>query len=245
MTETLETLRRKIDRAGQLGSVVSAMRALATVSIGQYERAVQSLEDYQRTVHLGLAACMRSGAVVSVPHMEQTGDVVTAVVFGSDQGLVGQFNDSISEFSRQQLAGRPLGMLWLVGERVAARFGGAEAAQRKLLVVPSSVSGIAPFVTGILAQVENYRAARPGATVYVFFNKVKVGASYEPACERLLPLDAQWRRKFLRPRWPTRNLPEVIGSLESALRAHLREYLFIGSVRNFVCEPVGSINRSL
>ncbi len=241
--ETLETLRRKIDRAGQLASVVSAMRALATMSIGQYERAVQSLDDYQRTVHLGLAACMRSGAAVAVPQMELAGGTVTAVVFGSDQGLVGQFNDIVADFARQQLAGQPVDRLWLVGERVAARFEAADAAERTVLVVPSSVGGIAPLVTRVLAQVEDYRAARPGATVHIFFNKVKVGAAYEPAGERLLPLDAQWRQQFLQLRWPTHNLPEVVGSLESALRAHLREYLFISLFRA-CAESLASENAS-
>jgi len=43
MTDTLESLRRKIDGATELESVVRTMKALAASSIVQYERAVQEL----------------------------------------------------------------------------------------------------------------------------------------------------------------------------------------------------------
>ena len=55
----MQSLSRKIAGAGDLQGVVSAMKALAASSIGQYEKAVQSLDDYYRTVELGLSACLR------------------------------------------------------------------------------------------------------------------------------------------------------------------------------------------
>ena len=59
MSDTAASLRRKIASAGELESVVRTMKAMAAASIGQYENAVRSLEDYYRTVQLGLAACFR------------------------------------------------------------------------------------------------------------------------------------------------------------------------------------------
>ncbi len=52
-------LRRKIDSAGDLQSVVRTMKTLAASSIGQYERSVRALGDYHRTVELGLSVCFR------------------------------------------------------------------------------------------------------------------------------------------------------------------------------------------
>jgi F-type H+-transporting ATPase subunit gamma len=70
------------------------MKALAGSSIGQYKRAVEALDVYLRTVELGLLACLhgdgqslRTG-IVKQQHTTQIG----AVIFGSDQGLVGSFN---------------------------------------------------------------------------------------------------------------------------------------------------------
>ena len=53
------SLRRKIDGAGDLQSVVRTMKALAASSIGQYEQSVSALADYARTVELGLSVCFR------------------------------------------------------------------------------------------------------------------------------------------------------------------------------------------
>ena len=66
MSGTMESLRRKIDGAGDLEGVVRSMKALAASSIGQYEKAVQSLDDYYRTVELGLVACLRQAGPVSL-----------------------------------------------------------------------------------------------------------------------------------------------------------------------------------
>ncbi|HII80059.1 MAG TPA: F0F1 ATP synthase subunit gamma, partial [Methanosarcina sp.] len=43
MSETTESLRKKIDRANDLQSVVRTMKALAASSIGQYEKSVSAL----------------------------------------------------------------------------------------------------------------------------------------------------------------------------------------------------------
>ena len=60
MSDTLASLRRKIGGAGDLKSVVRSMKALAASSIGQYEKSVLALADYDRTVELGLAVCLRN-----------------------------------------------------------------------------------------------------------------------------------------------------------------------------------------
>src|SRR5271168_2127973 len=106
MSDTLASLRRKIDGAGDLESVVRSMKALAASSIGQYEKSVLALSDYYRTVELGLVVCLRNRRAAMT---EQEGPpagparAVTGVVFGSDQGLVGQFNDVLADFVSRKL----------------------------------------------------------------------------------------------------------------------------------------------
>lgn len=62
MSDTMTSLRHKIDSAANLQSVVRTMKAVAASSIGQYENALRSLDDYYRTVQLGLTACLRQNA---------------------------------------------------------------------------------------------------------------------------------------------------------------------------------------
>ena len=73
MSDTTASLRRKIDSAGDLQSVVRTMKALAASSIGQYEKSVRALADYYRTVELGLGVCFReSEPAPSIGRTERT-----------------------------------------------------------------------------------------------------------------------------------------------------------------------------
>src|SRR5579862_8724688 len=120
MSGTTEVLRRKISSAGDLQAVVRAMKALAASSIGQYERSVLALADYYRTVELGLSACFRESQPAA-PEAERRGTdnagAIGAIVFGSDQGLVGQFNDVVADYAIGTLAALPgKSRVWAVGE---------------------------------------------------------------------------------------------------------------------------------
>jgi F0F1-type ATP synthase gamma subunit len=90
MSDTTASLRRKISSAGELQSVVRTMKALAASSIGQYEKSVSALGDYNRTVEMGLGLCFRkSGLAAPITAAKGRTDEksVGAVVFGCDQGL--------------------------------------------------------------------------------------------------------------------------------------------------------------
>jgi F-type H+-transporting ATPase subunit gamma len=247
MSDTTASLRRKIGGAGDLQSVVRTMKAVAASSIGQYEKSVNALGDYYRTVELGLGACFReSGAAGSIPERkEQPGeDDIGAVVFGSDQGLVGQFNEVVADYAVRTLAalpGKP--KVWAVGERVHERLSDAGLRPIGIFAVPNSVKAIVPLVGQIQIESEAYRAKGEYARLYVFHNRPQSGALYEPVGQRLLPFDAAWRKGLAQVRWPTGNLPEVMGSGATTLLALIREYLFISLFRA-CAESLASENAS-
>jgi len=247
MSDTAANLRRKINSAGDLQSVVRTMKALAASSIGQYERSVRALADYQRTVELGLSACFRESqpAVVMVVNKRQAkAGAIGSVVFGSDQGLVGQFNDVVADYAIKTLAALPgTPQVWAVGERVHARLADAGLPLMGLFTVPNSVKAIAPLVGQILVESEMRRNLGEGTELYLFYNRPAKGSVYAPVSRRLLPLDETWRDELTRLSWPTGNLPEVIGGSTTALRALIREYLFISLFRA-CAESLASENAS-
>ena len=112
-----------------------------------------------------------------------------------------------------------------------------------LFEVPNSVGAITPLVGRIQIESEAKRAAGDYARVYVFHNRPKSGALYEPVSQRLLPLDAEWQRGLAALRWPTKLLPEVMGDGTGTLRALIREYLFISLFRA-CAESLASENAS-
>jgi F-type H+-transporting ATPase subunit gamma len=247
MSDTTASLRRKISSAGDLQSVVRTMKALAASSIGQYEKSVAALGDYYRTVELGLGVCFRAShpAASGEKRKGQTeAGAIGAVVFGSDQGLVGQFNDIVADYAIKTLAalpGKP--HVWAVGERVHARLADAGLPLMGLFTVPNSVQAITPLVGQIQIASEAHRAKDEYAQLYVFHNRPQSGALYEPVSQRLLPLDASWAEGLAKIPWPTKNLPEVMDDGTTTLRALIREYLFISLFRA-CAESLASENAS-
>lgn len=235
MSNTTANFRRVIGNAEDLQSVVSTMKALAASSIGQYENSVRSLEDYYRVVELALGACIRasnSTGSVNVSARQTEPAVIGAIVFGSDQGLVGQFNDAVAECAIKTLAllpGKPL--VWAVGERVHARLADAGLTLKGLFEVPNSVNGITPLIGQIQLQSETVLATEEDAHVYVFHNKPRPGGLYTSTSQQLLPLDNAWRTSLSEVSWPTGLLPEILGSNNATLHALIREYLFISLFR--------------
>src|SRR5665647_516024 len=174
MSNTTASLRRKIGGAGDLQSVVRTMKAVAASSIGQYEKSVSALTDYYRTVELGLGACFResrSAPLVAAQKRQTVAGAIGAVVLGSDQGLVGQFNDVVADYAIKALAalpGKP--QVWAIGERVHARLADAGLPLMGLFAVPNSVKAITPLVGQIQIESEADRAKGEYARLYVFHN---------------------------------------------------------------------------
>jgi F-type H+-transporting ATPase subunit gamma len=233
MSDTAASLRRKIGSASDLQSVVRTMKALAASSIGQYEKSVRALGDYYRTVELGLGAWFRAreSALIEEPKGHTDAGGIGAIVFGSDQGLVGQFNDVVADFAVNTLTAlHGKAQAWAVGERVHARLADAGLPSLGLFTVPNSVQAITPLIGQILVEHETHHSRGAVTELHLFYNRPKSGSVYAPVHQRLLPLDESWRRKLVELSWPTQPLPEVMGD-GTIVRALIREYLFVSLFR--------------
>jgi F-type H+-transporting ATPase subunit gamma len=265
VSESLASLRRKIDGARDLRSVVSTMKALAAASIGQYEKSVRALEDYYHTVQLGLSACLRADMPsspmlpVDGQKIKQGTGVTGAVIFGSDQGLVGQFNDTVTDYAVQALTALPgRKKIWAVGGRVHDRLADRNLREDLQVAgffpVPLSVKGITPLVGQILMEIvvpgleEGKAQKRKGGRnrlvqLYLFYNSTRPETLHDPLHRRLLPLDETWRRELAAIPWPAKCLPEVMGGSAATLHALIREYLFVSLFRA-CAESLASENAS-
>ncbi len=247
MSETTASLQRKIASAGDLQSVVRSMKAVAASNIGQYEKAVGVLDGYYRTVELGLSVCFRADAPALAKSRDKPGSdhrSVSAVVFGSDQGLVGRFNDLVVDHAAAALAAYSgKARIWAVGERAGARLADAGLAPLTVFAVPTSIKAITPLIARILTQTVSSDRRGDGAELHLFYNRPTKGSAYGPVGQQLLPLDDNWRQTLARLPWPTTNLPQIVGSGGPTLRALVREYLFVSLFRA-CAESLASENAS-
>ncbi|NNM52491.1 MAG: F0F1 ATP synthase subunit gamma [Pseudomonadales bacterium] len=245
MIETTATLRRKIDSAHELQAVVRTMKAMAASSIGQYEKSVSSLGNYYHAVELGLGECFRATGREPLG-MEQRTPLGTrgVVVFGSDQGLVGRFNDTIADYAIRLLADLPgQSEVFAVGERVNARLVAEGLCPVQVFSLPNAVDGIAPLIGEVLLCSDKHHSQRELGELHLFYNRPAAESGYTPSMLRLLPLDAIWQRQCVELPWPPGRLPEIIGHGVSTLRALIREYLFVSLFRA-CAESLASENAS-
>ena len=244
MSDTLVSLRRKLGAAEQLGGVVRAMKAVAASSIGQYEKATEALGQYQRSVELGLGLCLRGEQGVAAAPAAAGDPPVGVLVFGSDQGLVGRFNEVVGSFALEGLRKLPgPKTVWAVGERVCSSLEEAGLAITKRFAVPGSVTAITALVTEIQIEIETYTARQRNSEVQVFHNSPQAAAHYGATSQRLLPLDAAWRTRLTKNPWPNSQLAEALGGAAGSLAALVHEELFI-SLYRACAESLASENAS-
>jgi len=99
MSSTLENLQKQIASGEDLSSIVRTMKALAATSVRQYEKAAESLDDYYDTVEMGLSVLLSSPSEpLTAPPASPQGPVLM-LVFGSDHGLAGRFNEQIVSYA--------------------------------------------------------------------------------------------------------------------------------------------------
>ena len=240
--QAIEGLKRQISTAEALQDIVKTMKTLAAVSIRQFERAVESLADYNRTIDLGLQVVLGQGAP-PIPATRPAPDGrLGAIVFGSDQGLCGRFNDQIVfaalDISHGLEPRRERRCTMAVGSRVATRLEELEEPVDTTSVVPASLSGITPMVQNVLLHIESWRQQRHLDRIILVHHTLLSGASYRPHVAHLIPLDLTRYQGM--DRWPSRSLPTFTMATQQLLSALLRQRVFVSLYRAFaeslVCE---------
>lgn len=244
---TLDAIQRQIRSAEDLHSIVRTMKALAAVSIRQYDKAVESLVDYHKTTDLGLLALLRNQ-----PHQENARRTsvrngLGVVVFGSDQGMCGQFNEQIAAYTASKLDALPVAnekiRVLAVGLRVVSRLEQAGFSPDELWQVPASVNGITPMVQRVLLYIDEWRVSHGIERIYIYHNRPTSGVAYRPTRVRLLPIKlGQWSGQRA-GEWPSRRLPMHTMSPDQLLAALVRQHLFVVVFRAFA-ESLSSENAS-
>jgi len=227
----LESLKRLISSAEDLQSVVGTMKTLAAVSIHQYEEAVESLTDYFEAIEDGLRMVLWQSPE-NLGRSESNRDGGTgAIVFGSDQGMCGQFNEQITAFAldhlqRQHRMSGETAFL-VIGARASARLSDAGVTIDAELETPGSASGISTLVQDALLKIDTWRTNRRLNRVLLFYNQRETASSYQPHVRQLLPVDHSHIAALRPTRWPRRSLPTHRMGGDRLFSVLIRQYLFV------------------
>jgi F-type H+-transporting ATPase subunit gamma len=243
----LQAIRRKIESAQELQSIVKTMKGLAAASIWQYQEAVESLSDYTRTIEMGLHIVLRDRSVRVFERELPDRKRVGAIVLGSDMGMIGSFNREIASYAVERLdelqVRRENRSILSLGVRLTSRLREQGQPLEAHFTMPGSIAGITPRVQELLVRVEEWRTNRNLDMIILFHHRSMGGASYRPHMVYLLPLNLEWLRTLRHQRWPTYVLPMHTMDWQQLFAALIQEYFFASMFRAFA-ESLASENAS-
>ena len=190
---SLELINRALHTAEDLKSIVRTMKVLAAVSIRQYERAVESLADYTRTVNLGIEILARHHHQTFVKP-PSTGVEIGVIVFGSDHGLCGSFNKALSNFVLDKLNIMDVPVdkcrILSIGARLSMTLEARNIDMDECFFIPGSVAEITPSVRQILIKLDGWRT-QGVERVLLFYNIRTSSDRSDPTLLNLLPIDME------------------------------------------------------
>src|SRR5690606_20005902 len=160
----------------------------------------------------------------SRPRVESSSIVV---VFGSDRGMCGAFNDRMARFAAQDItdtAGEDApARVVAVGRRVARRLRRADRLPDALVSTPSSLDAIDAAVAELLGFVDAHRHPDYENRLRLVYARPMGATRFEPRSEQVLPVDAGWIRRLAGLPWETRKVPMELSDPRELLRGLIRQ----------------------
>lgn len=226
MAQTLEFLNRQQATLTSIRSIVHTMKTLSAINASPYEQAAQAIAEYRQTLIEGFAAfAYRTGTMPSQSH---TISQQLLVVFGSDHGLCGSYNELLAERVAAYAAlpeNQPLSLL-CVGAQMQNALLALDVTPMALLLPPASAEGIGRLASELVSRIEAFSQAKGlnNTAVSLAFTQRAEHHLRDPHLAPLLPLAPSLLAKA--KRWDSRSLPDYNLAPDILLSALLRNYLF-------------------
>ena len=222
--ETEETLRRKIATVNDLHNIVRTLKALSAVNSRHYDKLIATLNDYGKTVDLGMQVALRGHNFWQFKR-KSVPDRLAAVIFGSDVGFCGRFNEDLCAHALDKMNGFQVPLharhILAVGTRIMARLDELGHPIEEVFVTPASPAGINPMVRKILVKLDEWQS-HTIEQVLLFYSQAGT-----PHLLHLLPVDLRQFSRLAREPWPSHILPTYSLDAERLLAAFIRQHLFV------------------
>ena len=242
--QTLEGLKRRIKTTTSLKDIVSSMKTLSAVSVGQYEKSSRSLEKYVYVIEDALQAILKD---ITLPDdkNDATDKKIIAIMLGSDQGLVGKFNKVISDytfnyFKKNNIKKENVSLI-VVGRSLSAKVLSAGWDINTLFTMPSSVKMMVNVAKKIILhlneivlnpeQKEDFNLASGKYKILVFYNKKIDAVSFVQNMLQIMPVDMNYLRNLKNRKWKTKKIPMYNMDGALLLSSFIRQLLFVNIYR--------------
>ena len=233
MAQTLESLSRQNDTLTSIRGIVGTMKTLSAINAAPYEQAARSIEAYHQAILKGFAAFAHRAGEMTL-HPEDAAEH-WIVVFGSDHGLCGNYNEAVAELVNQHCQAHAPALrkphLLAIGAKLHDALVDQGLAPEVLLLPPASAEGIGRLAGEIVTRLDALgqgQSLHRLAVTLAFTQRGEQGQR-DPVTRRLLPLEPG----LLQPdkRWQSRSLPEYRMAPGPLLAALVRNHIFASVFR--------------
>ncbi|MEN1760862.1 FoF1 ATP synthase subunit gamma [Anoxynatronum sibiricum] len=238
--ENLQSIKRSINSAESLQSIVSTMKAHASSVITQFQNAAAASMAYRRVLDRALYVVITTGEETKPPQQKVKGSDIH-VIFGSDHGLAGRFNERIVAFAQEKITPGEEDVVLVVGQQVLNRLEEGFKVDT-VLPVPQTEEGITSMVQRLLLAIDEIRESKTVGRILLHYNKPQEVASFVEETERLFPIDLEELIKN-DVEWESNSLPTYFVSKKNLFSHLIHQYFFISLYRAF-CYSLASENAS-
>lgn len=246
--QMLETIRRKIESAKDLHSVVKTMKALAAVNINTYEKAVHSINFYHQNIEAGLQIVLKENPeILKAPSTDDI-ESIGIIVFGAQRGMAGNFNtpvvNKLDSWIKERGLKRQSSLLaCVVGERISEPLKDTGILPDYKLDFPNFRYHLDGTIQDVLLIIEEWRFQKNVSHIYLFYNHPISGSSFKPGHFQLFPLNPDWLKQLTTKEWPSHSLPLYTIPAGDLFNQIIRQYFYISLYKSFI-ESMASENAS-
>lgn len=226
-------VQRRLETAASLGNLVTTMKGLASVRVHQYRRTMQALDASTLTLERAARALLHLHPELA--DLRPGPDAgATTVVFGSDRGLCGAFNDRMARFAARDTAtaGDTVRIV-AIGRRVARRMRSAGRAPGAVLPAPSSLDSVDAAVAALLDLIDTDRDVGHGGPLRLLHARPVGSTRFEARAVQVLPISGAWMRDARARPWESRKWPMELSDPMQLLRALIRQRMALAFVKAF------------
>ncbi len=222
-----EILNKRIKTTNDLRGIVSTMKMLSSVSVGQFEKALKSLKQCNENLYLAFQGLfVQENFQFEVPEISKQKNKVLAIVIGSDNGLVGRFNRDVIKKMQDTLYDQfPQSQIKVitVGKRLAHFNFPKETPKLACYNNSNTIKEISPLSNVILAKIHHSVSHEGFDSVWLFYTS-RQATGLKVQAEQLIPFQKGILENLKTKKWTGRSLPLVTADYKELFSAFIHEY---------------------
>ncbi len=238
--QNLQGLKESINSAENLQSIVSTMKAHASSNINQFQNAAKASMQYRQVLDMSLFIVLSQEEEI-LPLTDTREGNTLYIIFGSDHGLAGTFNERISNFALSEIPKGKDQKVIIVGQQIYQRLKDSFDIYA-FFMQPQTTDNISSMVNKLLVTINELRDEMPVEKILLYYNRPDDNSTFVEDIELLFPIDlSQLVRKDIK--WDSKSLPSYFVEKETIVSDLIRQYFFITLYRTF-CFSLASENAS-